>query len=80
MAKKNSLRKQVKALESLAGIRTLTAAEARQTNGGRSHHKHKTSSSFTLAIGSGAIVAVKGTGSLLAPGFSGGVAIKGLGH
>ena len=59
MAKKNALRKQVAALEKLAGLVEVSDARAAKINGGRhKKHKTKTSNSVTLALGSGAVEAV----------------------
>lgn len=83
MTKKNALRKQVAALEKLAGLVEMTPAQAAKVNGGRRHKKHKpkTSNSVTMALGSGAMLINPGTGSghLLAMPGSGAVAARGTG-
>jgi hypothetical protein len=65
MTKKNALRKQVAALEKLAGLVDVSEKQASKINGGRRHKKHKTSNSVTLALGSGAVMINRGSGHML---------------
>lgn len=61
MARKNSLRKQVEALEALAGLESLTPTEAQKTNGGlavggsKKLIKTKKSTGALVARGTGAL-------------------------
>jgi hypothetical protein len=74
MAKKNDLRKQVKALEALAGFEKLSKAEAKRANGGR-HKHHKKGTGAIVPRGTGAVaifpgtgaVAIRGSGAVAAP-------------
>ena len=79
MTKKNALRKQVAALEKLAGLVDVTPKQAAKVNGGRRHKKHKTSNSVTLALGSGAVMIRKGSGHMLINGGSGALVAIGTG-
>ncbi len=76
MAKKQTLRKQIEALENIAGIERLTTAQAKRANGGRHHKRHKKSGTGAVAVrGTGAVaifpgtgaVAIRGSGSIAAP-------------
>jgi hypothetical protein len=80
MKKTNALRKQVAALEKLAGLVEVKEKDARRVNGGRKrHHKTKTSNSVTLALGSGAVMVRRGSGHMLINGGSGALVAWGTG-
>jgi hypothetical protein len=80
MAKKNDLRKQVKALEALAGLERMSTAETKNTNGGVHHKKHhrkpRTGTGALLIRGTGAVAIFRGTGAIIAPWGSGSVMIR----
>jgi hypothetical protein len=67
MAKKQTLRKQIEALEEIAGIERLTTAQAKRANGGRHHKKHKKSGTGAVAVRGTGAVAILGSGSIAAP-------------
>ena len=71
MAKKQNLRKQVKALEALAGLETLSADDAKTTNGGFyvvKKIKNRKGTGALVARGTGALWAGFGSGAIMAKG------------